>query len=80
MPLERRTRYLIDIARAQSLTGRRDEALSSLFAAERDAPEHVRQHHVARTVVATLVRSARGKPSAGLHRLAQRFELTGARS
>lgn len=79
VPLERRTRYLIDIARAQSLTGRRDEALSTLFAAERDAPEHVRQHHVARTVVAGLVKSTRGKPGVGLDRLAQRLDVAGAR-
>ncbi|WP_198036895.1 helix-turn-helix transcriptional regulator [Nocardia sp. BMG51109] len=57
VPVERRVRYLLDVARAHSLAGNRDDALSTMLAAERMAPEQVHQHYLSRKVVATLVRS-----------------------
>ena len=62
----------MDVARAYSLTGRRDNALGTMIAAERIAPEQVRQHHLSRKVVTTLLRSAHGKPTVELDKLAQR--------
>ncbi|MBM7775996.1 hypothetical protein JOD54_006200 [Actinokineospora baliensis] len=77
VPVERRVRYLLDFARAQSLTGRGDDALGTLLGAERMAPEHVRKHHVARRVVMTLVQNSPGKPGVQLDKLAQRVDITG---
>ncbi|GAA5051506.1 hypothetical protein GCM10023318_22950 [Nocardia callitridis] len=70
-PLERRTRYLLDIARAHCLGGNRADALSTLLMAERIAPEQVRQHYLSRKVVIALVRSKMDGP-VELDRLARR--------
>jgi tetratricopeptide (TPR) repeat protein len=75
VPAERQVRYLLDIARAYSLTGNRDDALGTTLAAERIAPEQVRQHYLSRTIVMTLIRSAPGKPTIELERLAGRVKV-----
>jgi hypothetical protein len=75
IPAERRVRYLLDVARAYSLNDNRDDALSTMLNAERIAPEQVRQHHVSRKVVMTLVRNTTGKPGVELARLAERVNV-----
>jgi hypothetical protein len=75
VPTERRVRYLLDVARTHSLTGSREGALSALLTAERLAPEQTRQHHLTRKVVITLMKSAAGKPSIELGKLAKRVSL-----
>ena len=75
VPAERQVRYLLDIARAYSLTGNRDDALGTTLAAERIAPEQVRQHYLSRTIVMALIRSAPGKPTIELERLAERVKV-----
>src|SRR5262249_38798236 len=72
VPAERRARYLMDVARTHSLIGNREDALGAIIAAERIAPEQVRQHYLSRKVVAALIRSAPGKPSIELDKLARR--------
>jgi hypothetical protein len=42
------------------------------------APEHVRQHHLAKKVVMTLVQKSAGKPSIELGKLAQRVNVAAA--
>jgi transcriptional regulator with XRE-family HTH domain len=75
VPVERRVRYLLDVARAHSLTGNRDNAFGTILNAERMAPEHVRQHHLTRKIVITLVQNSPGKPGIELDKLTQRMNL-----
>jgi hypothetical protein len=72
VPVERRVRYLLDVARAHSLTGNREDALGALLTAERLAPEQVHQHYLARKVIAALAKNKTGMPSVGLEKLAMR--------
>jgi hypothetical protein len=76
VPTERRARYLLDIARAHSMVGNRDDALSTTLTAERIAPEQVRQHYLGRSIVTTLMRSATGKPTTELEKLAERMKIS----
>jgi transcriptional regulator with XRE-family HTH domain len=75
VPAERRARYFLDIARAQSLAGNQADALGTMLTAERIAPEQVRQHYLGRQVVMTLIRSTRAKPSVELEKLARRVRV-----
>nr|WP_157528551.1 XRE family transcriptional regulator [Kibdelosporangium sp. MJ126-NF4] len=77
VPVERQVRYLLDVARAHSLVGNRDDALGVMMTVERMAPEQVRQHHLSKKVVATLIQSGAGKPSIELDKLAQRVNARG---
>ena len=76
LPPERRVRYLLDVARAHSMAGDHVDALGTLLAAERIAPEQVRQHYVSTKVVIALRRNAIGKPSAELADLAKRMKVS----
>jgi transcriptional regulator with XRE-family HTH domain len=78
VPLERRVRYLLDVARVYSITGNRDDALGTMLTAERIAPEQVRLHHLSRKVVTTLMRDAKRKPAVELDKLARRVNLRGS--
>jgi hypothetical protein len=75
IPAERRARYLLDVARAYSLSDNQDDALSTMLNAERIGPEQVRQHHLSRKVVMNLVRNTTGKPGVELARLAERVNV-----
>jgi hypothetical protein len=75
VPAERRVRYLLDIARAHSMVRNRDDALGTTLAAERIAPEQVRQHYLSRTIVTNLIRSTSGRPTIELERLAARVKV-----
>jgi hypothetical protein len=46
-----------------------------MLSAERIAPEQVRQHHLSRKVVMTLIRSGTGKPAIELEKLARRVNF-----
>jgi hypothetical protein len=72
VPIERRVRHLLDVARAYSLTGRRDDALRTVLDAEQLAPEQVRHHHLSRRTVSNLVRRSVGKPPIELEKLSLR--------
>jgi transcriptional regulator with XRE-family HTH domain len=56
VPGERSSHHYIDLARAQLVTGQPDHALQSLMTADRLAPQHVRNHPMARETVTGLVR------------------------
>jgi tetratricopeptide (TPR) repeat protein len=77
VPAERQVRYLLDIARAYSLTGNRDEALRTTLTAERIAPEQVRQHYLTRNIVMALIQGTPRKPTIELERLADRVKVCG---
>ncbi len=62
LPVERSSHHYIDVARAQLTAGRRDHALKSLVKADRLAPQHTRNHPMARGTVAGLVRAHKQLP------------------
>ncbi|MFI5712950.1 helix-turn-helix domain-containing protein [Kribbella sp. NPDC051620] len=75
MPIERRVRHELEIARALNMRNRTGDALSKLLEAEQLAPEQVRYHYISRHLVQSWIRNQRGKPSVGLAGLAQRINV-----
>jgi transcriptional regulator with XRE-family HTH domain len=75
LPIERRIRHQIEVARAYSAWNRREEALTILLDAERDAPEQIRHHFLTRQLVQRWIRQQRGKPSHHLVGLAERLHV-----
>lgn len=75
LPIERRTRHNLEVARALSAHNRTDDALSMILEAEQWAPEQVRSHYLARELVLTWVRNQRGRPSRPLAELADRLRV-----
>ena len=69
---ERRAAVLVDVARAYSQIGNRDEALRKLLEAETVASREVRCRPVAQATVADLLRRSRGTPPLVLAQLAER--------
>lgn len=59
VPAERRSRYFIELARAQLWAGQRDEALASLDAGRRIAPQDVRHNPRVHETASTLIRLQR---------------------
>ncbi|HEY0485822.1 MAG TPA: helix-turn-helix transcriptional regulator [Mycobacteriales bacterium] len=72
LPAERSSHHYIDLARAQLAAGRRDEALRSLLRADRLAPQHTRNHPMARETVTGLLRAHTRVPES-LRSLAHRM-------
>jgi transcriptional regulator with XRE-family HTH domain len=75
MPIERRVRHTLEVARALSARNRTDEALAELLRAEELAPEQVRHHAISRQLVQTWLRRGRGRPSFNLASLAGRVHV-----
>ncbi|MFD5121686.1 helix-turn-helix domain-containing protein [Streptomyces sp. NPDC058385] len=75
LPIERRTRHNLEVARAFSAHNRVDDALSMVLEAETWAPEQVRSHYLARELVLSWVRNQRGRPSRAMADLANRLHV-----
>lgn len=75
LPIERRVRHSLEVARAFSAWKRSDDALATLLDAEAEAPEQVRYHFIPRQLVLTWMRNLKGKPSYHLAALAQRLRV-----
>jgi transcriptional regulator with XRE-family HTH domain len=75
LPMERRVRHALELARAYSAWNRTDEAMATLMAAERIGPEQVRYHFLSRQLVLTWIKRHRGKPSTTLVDLARRLKV-----
>ncbi|MFF0451474.1 helix-turn-helix domain-containing protein [Streptomyces sp. NPDC004609] len=75
MPVERRVRHSLEVARALSAWNRTDEALSILLDAEQAAPEQVRHHYLSRELVIGWIRGTRGRPSQPVADLARRLHI-----
>lgn len=75
MPIERRVRHALEVARALTARNRNDEALDAILAAEEIAPEQVRHHAISRQLVQTWIRRGRDKPSFQLAGLARRVQV-----
>lgn len=78
MPVERRARHGLEVARALSAWNRTDEALATLLDAEQAAPEQVRHHYLSRELVIGWVRGTRGQPSRPVADLARRLRIVGS--
>ncbi|GHJ17976.1 helix-turn-helix domain-containing protein [Micromonospora sp. AKA38] len=75
LPMERRVRHALEVARAYSSWNRVDDAQAALLEAEQMAPEQVRHHFLSRQLALTWVRRQRGKPPAELVGLARRLKV-----
>ncbi len=75
LPLERRIRHQLELARALNLAGRKQESVTAVLAAEQAAPEQVRHHYLSRQLVLTWMRNTRGIPPFALQGLAQRMRI-----
>lgn len=75
LPMERRVRHALEVARAYSMWNRIDEAVATLLDAERLAPEQVRYHYLGRQLTLSWLRRSRGRPSTALQALARRLHL-----
>lgn len=75
LPVERRVRHAIEIARAYSARNRRDDALTVLLNAERLGPEQVKYHTITRQLVLSWLRNQRGPRNTRLDHLARRLHL-----
>ncbi|WP_431905614.1 helix-turn-helix domain-containing protein [Micromonospora carbonacea] len=75
LPMERRVRHALEVARAYSSWNRVNDAQTALLDAEQMAPEQVRHHFLSRQLALTWIRRQRGKPSAELVGLAQRLKV-----
>ncbi|MEV6571808.1 helix-turn-helix transcriptional regulator [Streptomyces sp. NPDC051577] len=75
MPVERRVRHSLEVARALSTWNRTDEALAVLLEAEQAAPEQVRHHYMSRELVIGWIRGTRGRPSHPVADLARRLRI-----
>ncbi|MDF3300566.1 helix-turn-helix domain-containing protein [Streptomyces tropicalis] len=75
LPMERRTRHNIEVARALSAHNRTEDAMAMILEAESWAPEQVRSHYLARELVLTWVRNHRGRPSRTMAGLADRLHV-----
>ncbi|MER7045567.1 hypothetical protein [Streptomyces jumonjinensis] len=73
MPVERRVRHSLEVARALSFWNRTDEALAVLLDAEQAAPEQVRHHYLSRELVIGWIRGTKGRPSHPVADLARRL-------
>lgn len=75
LPMERRVRHALEVARAYSLWNRVDDALATVLDAERLAPEQVRYHMLGRQLVLSWIRKQRTKPPTALVDLARRLNV-----
>jgi hypothetical protein len=62
LPAERSSHHYIDLARAQFLAGQRDSSFRSLQTADKLAPQHTRNHPMARETMTALIRAHRMLP------------------
>ncbi|MFD3512573.1 helix-turn-helix domain-containing protein [Streptomyces sp. NPDC058657] len=75
MPVERRVRHNLEVARALSAWNRIDDALAMVLDAEQVAPEQVRHHYMSRELVLGWVRGTRGRPTQPVADLAERLHV-----
>ncbi|WP_271223581.1 helix-turn-helix domain-containing protein [Streptosporangium carneum] len=77
LPHSRQGHHHMDLARAWLWSGNRDKALAELEAAERLAPQLVRNHPIARSTLRSLVYAERTATREKLRRMSDRFHLDG---
>ncbi|UED85560.1 helix-turn-helix domain-containing protein [Streptomyces profundus] len=76
LPASRRGHYRMDLARAYLWSGQRDRAFTELAAAERIAPQLIRNHPIARATLRRIVYGERTGVREQLRRMSARFHLS----
>ncbi|MGH3158782.1 MAG: hypothetical protein ACRDNF_19720 [Streptosporangiaceae bacterium] len=79
LPAERSSHHYIDVARAELMTGRRKQSLNALIRADRLAPQHTRNHPMARETVTGLIHLHKQLPES-LRSLSRRMRVEAALS
>jgi transcriptional regulator with XRE-family HTH domain len=79
LPKSRQGHHHLDLARAWLWDGNRDKALTELETAEHLAPQLIRHHPIARSVLRSLVHAERVPERERLRRMSGRFRLDGRR-
>lgn len=74
LPVERRVRHALEVARVYTMTNEPDEALQVVLRAEHDAAEQVHHHYIARELTLTWLRRSRS-PRPELDGLARRLRV-----
>jgi transcriptional regulator with XRE-family HTH domain len=59
LPVERRVRHTLEVARIYTMTNQEADALELVLQAEREAPEQVRYHYIARELTLTWLRRSK---------------------
>jgi transcriptional regulator with XRE-family HTH domain len=77
LPRSRQGHHHLDLARAWLWDGNRDKALAELEAAERFAPQLIRNHPIARSTLRSIVYAERAVTREKLRRMSDRFHLDG---
>jgi transcriptional regulator with XRE-family HTH domain len=72
LPVERRVRHALEVARIYTMTNQPAEALALVLHAEREAPEQVKYHYIARELTLTWLRRSK-RPNVALDDLARRL-------
>jgi transcriptional regulator with XRE-family HTH domain len=75
LPVERRVRHSLEVARVYHLANRPDDALATVLRAEQDSPEQVRYHYIARELVLTWLRNRNTRMLPQVDALAHRLRL-----
>jgi hypothetical protein len=75
LPIERRVRHDLEVARVYNQANRLDDALGTILRAEHESPEQVRYHYIARELVITWMRARRSRTRADVAGLAHRLRL-----
>lgn len=74
LPVERRVRHALEVARIYTMTNQPTEALALVLHAEREAPEQVKYHYIARELTLTWLRRSKC-PNVALDDLARRLHV-----
>jgi transcriptional regulator with XRE-family HTH domain len=77
LPSSRRGHHHMDLARAWLWDGKRDKALAELESAERLAPQLIRNHPLARSILRSIIYAERTVTRERLRRMSNRFHLDG---
>ena len=75
LPIERRARHKLDLARAHHERGHREEAVNLLLDADELAPEQVGSHYIARSLVTAWIKTGREGASRPVADLAHRLQI-----
>jgi transcriptional regulator with XRE-family HTH domain len=75
LPVERRVRHLLEVARVYHLANKPDDAVRTMVQAEQDSPEQVRYHYIARELVTAWMRNRGTRELPQVGGLAQRLQL-----
>ena len=75
LPVERRVRHLLEVARVYHLANRPDDAVRVMLEAEHDSSEQVRYHYIARELVTTWMRNRSTRQLPQVDGLARKLHL-----